>query len=60
MHLHSPLPYLRRHAWLLAILVVLVSAYFAGVDWVARQLSTDLARTIQPVPVVADHQHRRD
>lgn len=60
MRLHSPLPYLRRHGWLLAILALLVAAYFIGVGWVAGQLRSDLARTIQLAPAVQDHQHRPD
>ena len=55
MRLHSPLPYLRRHAWQLAVLVLLVVAYFAAVGWVARALRTDLAHTIHLAPWVDDH-----
>lgn len=60
MRLHSPLPYLRRHGWLLAVLTVLVAVYFAAVGWVAERLGSDMARTIQPLPVVQDHQHRAE
>ena len=60
MRLQSPLSFLRRHAWLLATLLLLLVAYFAGVGWVARQLRTDLAHTIQLAPSVADHQHRSE
>ena len=60
MRLHSPLPYLRRHAWQLVVLMLLVVAYFTAVGWVARQLRTDLAHTIQIAPSVEDHQHRRE
>lgn len=58
MRLHSPLPYLRRRGWLLALLALLVAAYFVGVGWVAERLRSDLTRTIQLSPAVQDHQHR--
>ena len=57
---HSPLRVLRRHAWLFGFLLLLVLGYFLGIGWVARQLRTDLAHTVQPTPVVSDSQHRRE
>jgi len=56
----SPLRALRRHAWLFGFLVLLVLGYFLGIGWVARQLRTDLAHTVQATPSVSDRQHRRD
>lgn len=58
MRLHSPLPYLRRHGWLLALLALLVAAYFVGVGWLAEQLRSDLAHTVRLAPAVQDQQHR--
>jgi hypothetical protein len=54
----SPLQSLRRHAWLFGFLLLVVLAYFLGIGWVARQLRTDLAHTVQATPVVSDRQHR--
>ena len=53
----------RRHQrWLIIALVVLaaLAAYGVGLGWVAQRLQHDLATTIQPLPVVDDHQHRGD
>ncbi len=57
---HLPVGYLRRHAWLFGILLLVVLAYFAGIGWAARQLRTDLAHTVQLSPSVSDHQHGRE
>lgn len=57
---HSPLDYLRRHAWLLGIVLAMIVAYVVGIGWAARQLRSDLAHTIQLSPAVADHQHSRE
>lgn len=54
-----PLPR-RRHAWLLGVVVLVVLGYFAGIGWVARELRSGLAETVQPAPVVSDQQHRRE
>jgi hypothetical protein len=56
----SPLRSLRRHAWLFGFLLLLVLGYFLGIGWVARQLRTDLAHTVQAAPVVSDRQHRSE
>jgi hypothetical protein len=56
----SPLRSLRRHAWLFGVLLLLVVGYFLGIGWIARQLRTDLAHTVQATPAVSDRQHRRE
>lgn len=61
MRLHlSPLPFLRRHAWALAVVCVLVAGWFAGVGWLADKLGADLGRTFKASPVVDDHAHRAE
>jgi len=61
MRLHlSPLPFLRRHAWGLAVLCVLITVYFAAIGYVGERLRTDLGRAYKAVPSVEDHGHRSD
>ena len=61
MRLHlSPLPFLRRHAWGLVVLFVLILAYFASIGWFAGKLRTDLDHTFKSVPAVEDTGHRSD
>ena len=43
MRLHlSPLPFLRRHAWGLAVLFVLITVYFAAIGYIGERLGNDL------------------
>ena len=55
----SPFAFLRRHAWGLAVLCVVVG-YFASVGWVAEKLGEDVGRAFKPAPVVDDTRHRSD
>ncbi|MCC8362801.1 hypothetical protein LK996_06890 [Lysobacter sp. A6] len=56
----SPFAFLRRHAWGLAVLCVVVVGYFATVGWFAEKLGDDLGRSFKAAPVVDDTKHRSD
>jgi hypothetical protein len=56
--MRAALASLRRHAWLLGVLLALVVGYFVAIGLLARQLRSDLVQTVQPAPVVSDQQHR--
>jgi len=61
MRLHlSPFAFLRRHAWGLAVLCVVVVGYFATIGWFAEKLSVDLGHAFKAAPVVEDTRHRVD
>lgn len=61
MRIVSPaLASLRRHAWLVVVLVALVLAWFVAIGWFARTLGDDIARSVQPVPAVDDSRHRAE
>ena len=61
MRLHlSPFAFLRRHAWGLVVLFVLILAYFASIGWFAGKLRTDLGQTFKSAPAVEDTGHRSD
>jgi len=49
---------LRRHAWLIVVLIALALAWFAAVGWFARALGDDIARSVQSAPAVDDRRHR--
>jgi hypothetical protein len=61
MRLHlSPLEFLRRHAWGIAVLFVLIAAYFAGIGWIGGKLRDDLGHAYRPAPAVEDRGHQAD
>ena len=52
----SPFAFLRRHAWGLAVLCVVVVGYFATIGYIGD----DLGRSFKAAPVVDDTKHRSD
>ena len=61
MRLHlSPLDFLRRHAWAVIVVFVLVVGYFAGIGWIGGKLRTDLGDTYREAPAVEDRGHRAE
>ncbi len=61
MRLHlSPFAFLRRHAWGLAVLCVVVVGYFATIGYLGEKLGDDLGRSFKAAPVVDDTKHRSD
>jgi hypothetical protein len=59
MRLHlSPFPFLRRHAWGIAVLFVIVVGYFLAVGWVGEKLRDDLGNAYRAAPAVEDRVHR--
>jgi hypothetical protein len=61
MRLHlSPLPFLRRHVWGIAVLFVIVVGYFAAIGWIGGKLRADLDQTYRAAPAVEDRGHRAD
>jgi hypothetical protein len=61
MRLHlSPFAFLRRHAWGVVVLLVLLVGYFAAIGWAAGKLGTDLGHAFKAAPVVEDNAHRAD
>jgi len=61
MRLHlSPLPFLRRHAWGLAVLFVLITVYFAAIGYIGERLGNDLTHAYKAAPSVEDRGHRSD
>jgi len=61
MRLHLPhFPFLRRHAWGVAILLVLIVAFFAAIGWVGGNLRDDLGGAYRAAPSVEDRGHRAE
>jgi hypothetical protein len=61
MRLHlSPFAFLRRHAWGVVVLLVLVVGWFASIGWLAGKLNADMGRSFKPVPMVDDTKHRAE
>jgi hypothetical protein len=61
MRLHlSPLDFLRRHAWAVIVVFVLVVGYFAAIGWIGGKLRTDLGDTYREAPAVEDRGHRAE
>lgn len=61
MRLHlSPLHFLRRHAWAILVVFVIVVGYFAAIGWIGGKLRSDLGETYREAPAVEDRGHRSD
>jgi hypothetical protein len=61
MRLHlSPFSFLRRHAWGLAVLLVLIAAYFIGIGWIGGKLRDDIGTAYKPAPSVDDRGHKAE
>jgi hypothetical protein len=54
MQIHSPFPFLRRHALGVAVLCVLIAGYFTAVGWVGTRLRDDMGHTLQSAPATVD------
>jgi hypothetical protein len=56
----SPSSFLRRHAWGLAVLFVLVTAYFIGIGWIGEKLGKDIGTAYKATPSVEDRVHKAE
>jgi len=61
MRLHvSTFSFLRRHAWAIVALMLLIAAYFAAIGWLGEKLRDDIGQSYRNVPSVEDRGHRPD
>lgn len=61
MRLHlSPNSFLRRHMWALAVLFVVITAYFVGIGWIGGKLRDDIGDAYKAAPSVEDRGHRAE
>ena len=61
MRLHlSPFSFLRRHAWGLVVLFVLITAYFVGIGLIGEMLRDDIGTAYKAAPSVEDRVHKAE